>query len=285
MDKLDELLRQRAKDERFPLPEDYAGRVFQTCASLDGASQKKRTYHRSTWIAAALALFIMIPNISPSVAAAMADVPGLGVLVKIITFRNYSYDDGHNSADVSVPELSGSHAADQVSSEVRADTDALLAQFYEERQRIGDGYQNLRVSSVVLTNTDAWFTLRIDATQTEASSYTFSRFYHINKATGQVISLPDLFRDGADYVSVLSEEVRRQMESQMAADSTRAYFPEDFTGIDPEQNFYFNKEGALVLAFDEYTIAAGSMGMPEFTVGKNVYQDLLKVEYQKGPSQ
>ena len=75
--------------------------------------------------------------------------------------------------DISVPELSGSDAADTVNQEVRAYTDELLTQFYKDCERIGNGYQDLRVSSVVLTNTDTWFTLRIDATQTEASSYAF----------------------------------------------------------------------------------------------------------------
>ena len=51
---------------------------------------------------------------------------------------------------------------------------------------------------------------------------------------------------------------------------------------DAEQNFYFDAEGDLVLVFDEYGIAAGSMGMPEFTMEKNIYQSLLKEEYQKG---
>lgn len=34
MDQFDELLHQRAAEESFPLPEDYAGRVFQTCAGF-----------------------------------------------------------------------------------------------------------------------------------------------------------------------------------------------------------------------------------------------------------
>lgn len=104
-------------------------------------------------------------------------------------------------------------------------------------------------------------TLRIDATQTEASSYAFSRFYHIDKATGQMISLRDLFRDGTDYVSVLSNEVLRQVEAQMSANQALAYFPEDFAGIDAEQNFYLDANGNLVLVFDEFAIAAGSMGI------------------------
>ena len=35
MDRFDEELRARAKKEPFPLPEDYAGRVFRTCAALE----------------------------------------------------------------------------------------------------------------------------------------------------------------------------------------------------------------------------------------------------------
>ena len=34
MDQFDEMLRQRAKAEPFPIPAYYAGRVFQTCAAL-----------------------------------------------------------------------------------------------------------------------------------------------------------------------------------------------------------------------------------------------------------
>ena len=198
MDQFDELLHQRAAEESFPLPEDYAGRVFQTCAALDENSRRRQRRHWETWAAAALALFITIPNVSPSAAAAMAEIPGLGALVKVVTFRSYAYNDGHSSMDISVPELSGSDAADTVNQEVRAYTDELLTQFYKDCERIGNGYQDLRVSSVVLTNTDTWFTLRIDATQTEASSYAFSRFYHIDKATGQVISLPEQLQS-ADY--------------------------------------------------------------------------------------
>ena len=209
MDQFDELLHQRAAEESFPLPEDYAGRVFQTCAALDENSRRRQRRHWETWVAAALALFITIPNVSPSAAAAMAEIPGLGALVKVVTSWSYAYNDGHSSMDISVPELSGSDAADTVNQEVRAYTDELLTQFYKDCERIGNGYQDLRVSSVVLTNTDTWFTLRIDATQTEASSYAFSRFYHIDKATGQMISLRDLFRDGTDYVSVLSKWKRR----------------------------------------------------------------------------
>ena len=109
-----------------------------------------------------------------------------------------------------------------------------------------------------------------------ASGYEFSRFYHIDKATGETAALSDLFADDANYVEELSAEVLRQMEEQMAQDESKAYFTDQFTAIDPEQNFYWNTDGDLVLVFDEYSIAAGYMGMPEFVIPASVYEGLLK---------
>ena len=276
MDRFDEMLRERAKSEPFPLPEGYAGRVFAACAALE--ETKKHSYRWTAWAAAVLALFIAVPNVSPAAAAAMADIPVLGAVVRVVTFRNYTYDDGWHSADVSVPELAGGAAAQEVSDQVRAYTDRLIARFEEtcEEELGKEGYHGLDVTSTVVTDTDEWFTLRVDAVEIQASGYEFSRFYHINKATDQVVTLKDLFREDADYVTVLSDEVRRQMEERMAENTEASYFPEEFTAIDPEQNFYFNGSGELVLVFDEYTIAPGSMGMPEFPIPADVYETLLR---------
>lgn len=285
MKQFDNELKERAKKEPFPLPEDYAGRVFRTCAALEetametskeSAPRRKHTKRWMAWAAAVVAAFIAVPNVSPTAAAALSDVPVLGALVEIVTFREYTYDDGHSSADVSVPDLTGSEAAGQVSDEVQAYTDRLIAQFQEDCKDTGEGYLGLDVSSEVVTNTDSWFTLRINATRTQASGTEFIKIYHIDKTTDQVVTLGDLFQPDADYVTVLSNEVRRQMEERMAQDEHAGYFPDQFTAIDPDQNFYWNEDGDLVLVFDEYTIAAGVVGTPEFVIPREVYQSMLR---------
>ena len=279
MDQFDEMLKQRAREEPFPLPEDYAGRVFQTCAALEeNRPRKRRPYRWMAWAAAVLALCIAVPNVSPAAAASMADLPVLGAIVRVVTFRSYIYDDGFHSADVSVPELAGSQAAQKVNEQVRDYTDRLMGAFEEtcEAELGRECYLGLDVTSAVVTDSDTWFTLRVDAVETQASGYQFSRFYHIDKAADQVVKLKDLFREDADWSAVLTREVRRQMEERMAADSGASYFPEELTEIGPEQNFYFNESGELVLVLDEYTIAPGSMGMPEFTIPAEVYETLRK---------
>ena len=279
MDQFDEMLKQRAREEPFPLPEDYAGRVFQTCAALEeNRPRKRRPYRWMAWAAAVLALCIAVPNVSTAAAASMADLPVLGAIVRVVTFRSYIYDDGFHSADVSVPELAGSQAAQKVNEQVRDYTDRLMGAFEEtcEAELGQEGYLGLDVTSSVVTDSDTWFTLRVDAVETQASGYQFSRFYHIDKAADRVAILGDLFREDADWSAVLTREVRRQMEARMAADSGASYFPEELTEIGPEQNFYFNESGELVLVLDEYTIAPGSMGMPEFTIPAEVYETLRK---------
>ena len=279
MDQFDEMLKQRAREETFPLPEDYAGRGFQTCAALEETRPRKRNPYRWTaWAAAALALCIAVPNVSPAAAAALEDVPVLGAIVRVVTFRNYVYDDGFHSAEVSVPELEGDKAAQAVNEQVQVWTDRLMEQFQETCQaELGrEGYLGLDVTSAVVTDSDTWFALRVDAVETQASGYQFSRFYHIDKAADRVAILGDLFREDADWSAVLTREVRRQMEERMAGDAGAAYFPEELTEIGPDQNFYFDESGELVLVFDEYTAAPGSMGMPEFAIPAEVYGGMLK---------
>lgn len=278
MDQFDKMLKERAEKEPFPVPEGYAGRVFAACAALEEPAEprKKPRLRWAGWIAAALALFAAVPNVSPTAAAALAEVPGLGAIVEIVTFRRYTCDDGHRSADITVPELGGGDGAQEINDEVQAYTGQLIARFKEACQaEMGEeGYYGLDVASSVVTDTDKWFTLRIDATETRASGYQFSRFYHIDKATGGAVTLRDLFRKDADYVTALSGEVRRQMGERDQGGET--YFPEEFSAISPEQDFYWNADGDLVLVFDGYSVAPGSMGMPEFTIPATVYETLLK---------
>lgn len=275
MEEFDDYLRKRARQEPFPIPEDYHGKVFATVAGLEEtpkAAQKPPRRVWMGWMAAMLALMIAVPNLSPTAAAAMAEIPVLGTLVEILTFRNYVHDDGHSSESVQVPELGGSPAAEEVSQDVEAYTDQIMAQFAADRETLGEGYQNLTVTSQVVTDSDDWFTLRIDAVETRASSYEYSRFYHIDKKTGEIVTLGDLFGADTDAGKALADEVRRQMEGQ----AEQGYFPDSVVTIESDQNFYWDDQGALVLVFDEYEVAAGAAGMPEFTIPPEVWEPLLE---------
>ena len=152
MDQFDLKMRERARREEFPLPEDYAGRVFALCASLEEkhVETKKTTNRAPRWligVAAALALLVAVPNLSAPAARALERIPVLGRIVEVVTFRHYTYDDGHGQADVSVPQISADgSAAASVNKDVQAYTDRLIEQFKADCATLGEGYEGLDVS-------------------------------------------------------------------------------------------------------------------------------------------
>lgn len=271
MDPLDEKLKQRAKEEPFPLPEEFSQRLEALCRELEAQpAPKKRVFHPLRWTAgAAAALILLLPNVSVSAQAAMEQIPVLGSIVRVVTLRNYFYDDGHSFASVSIPSVSqGGPGGDAVNEAVQEYTDRLLTQFQQDIQDTGEGYQGLDVSYEVTCDTDTWFTLRINALQVQASGHEMVRYYHIDKTTGQMVTLSDLFPQGTDYVTPLSQEVLRQMEGDPD------FFPEDFTAIDPQQSFYWDDQGNLTLVFDEAEVAPASRGVVEFHIPQEVTQPL-----------
>ncbi len=271
MDPLDEKLKQRAKEEPFPLPEEFSQRLEALCRELEAQPvRKKRVFHPLRWTAgAAAALILLLPNVSVSAQAAMEQIPVLGSIVRVVTLRNYFYDDGHSFASVSIPSVSqGGPGGDAVNEAVQEYTDRLLTQFQQDIQDTGEGYQGLDVSYEVTCDTDTWFTLRINALQVQASGHEMVRYYHIDKTTGQMVTLSDLFPQGTDYVTPLSQEVLRQMEGEPD------FFPEDFAAIDPQQSFYWDDQGDLTLVFDEAEVAPASRGVVEFHIPQEVTQPL-----------
>ena len=84
-------------------------------------------------------------------------------------------------------------------------------------------------------------------------------------------------------------ELYNKMKENEKADSDKVYFyqgtsrdttglSEDdlFSKIKPEQNFYFDEKGQLIITFNEYEVAPGYMGVVEFTIPDDVIRDILK---------
>lgn len=243
-------------------------------------------------IAAAMAVIVALPNTNESIAMAMEKIPVIGSIVKVVTFRDYDYKDGNTEAHVSIPniEIDGENsdnqdAANQINKDVKDYTQQLIDQFEADAKELygSEGYKELNVSYDVITDTEDWFTLRITVLEAAASGNQYYRFYHIDKKTNAVATLSTLFKDDVDYITPISENIKEQMRSNTNADEGLVYFLDDeetpdfnFKEIKAEQNFYFNSNNDLVIIFDEYEVAPGSMGNPEFVIPNSVISSLLK---------
>ena len=251
-------------------------------------------------IAAAAALAIIItPNVSANAAYAMSQIPILGNVIKMITVREYNYDSERFEAKIKEAQLVQEEVVENdmdsavkeqtkeslqtINEDIGAMTDRLIAQF-EADVELGESYGGVYMEPQVVTDTDTWFTIRIVVTQVAGSGSEYEYFYHIDKTTGKIASLKDLFIDGADYMTPISEDIKKQMREQMAEDENLYYWVDDeitewnFQSIKEDQNFYLNEDGQIVICFDEYEVAPGYMGLVQFTIDNSVVSDILKTD-------
>ncbi|WP_332692798.1 WG repeat-containing protein [Halalkalibacter lacteus] len=92
----------------------------------------------------------------------------------------------------------------------------------------------------------------------------FQTYVHIDLKTGTIYELNDLFKSGSDYVKVISDIIRKQIEEEEKQGSA-FYFPDQYKGIQPDQPFYVT-EDALAIYFQPYEIAAYAAGFPTFFI-------------------
>lgn len=252
------------------------------------------TGHRGRWtwtvkfaVAAALAAgFIALPNTSATAARTMGQIPVIGRLVKVVTFRDYSYESDRNMADVKIPEIEANggelqRTAEEVNAEIKGITDRLIKEFKENLDKNG-GYQDITVDSEVLAKTGGYFTLKLNCYQAAGSGYESHYYYTVDLDTGRRLQLKDLFVGGADYVAPISREIKRQMKGRMKADENAIYWLDsdigewNFKKIKKDAQFYLNGEGNVVICFNEGDVAPMYMGAVEFEIPDGVLYGIRK---------
>ena len=293
MNDFDKYIKSEVAKEQTDIPDSVKNRIEQTLVDLPEKKPVKKQIRILPRIAASAACFVFIilfllPNVSVTYAQALEQLPVIGDLVRVVTIRNYYYDDNHWKMDINIPQIESedSKSVDYINKDVSELTTALINRFYEDLEINGNkGYGSLNVDYEVVTNTDSWFTLKLTVCQTAASSNTYFKFYHIDKNQGKIVELGDLFNTDK-FSDSLVAEIKKQMQEQMANDENISYWinnsgiGEEFATVGANHNFYWNENGDLVIIFDKYEVGPGSMGTPEFVIDKGVIRDLLKSEFK-----
>lgn len=246
-----------------------------------------------TAVAAMLVITVMA-NTNAGVAHAMSEVPVLGSIVKAVTFRTYESKDNIMEAKVDVPQVSIESAKESEKEKLEAAAGALNKTVEEYTNEIianyekdveesqGENHEAVETSYEVVSDTDRIFSLRINTTIAMGSSAEVSKIYHIEKTSGEMITLKDLFEAGSDFKEKISENIKQQMKDKMAADESVVYwldteYPDDnFNEIKEDVNFYINEAEKLVIVFDEYEVAPGYMGIVEFEIPTEAVEGIVK---------
>ena len=99
-----------------------------------------------------MAALVILTNINPTIANAMENVPILGPISKIVTFRTYEDQTNHFEAKVDVPEIESAPA--EVNQSIEEYANALIAQYESDlRSSQGEGNYSLTSSYQVVTDT------------------------------------------------------------------------------------------------------------------------------------
>lgn len=244
------------------------------------------------FIAAMLALVVLV-NTNQTIAFAMSDIPVLGAFVKVVTFKTFESEDKDMSAHVETPKIEVDEenvhmyaAVEELNKTVEDYTNQVIAQYKADVEAVdGEGKEELTTDYEVVTNSDKMFSLKLQTIVALNTSGTNTKIYHINKKTGKLVTLPEIFKKDSNFRTVISEEIMKQMREAMDADDTKSYFLDkedlpklNWEGIADDTNFYFNEEGKLTFIFDKYEVAPGYMGVCEFVIPKEVTDSIL-LEY------
>ena len=226
-------------------------------------------------VAAAVAVLVISVNVSPTVA---------------------KQENKQMEATVKVPEVKVigtdgkplTRESKELNVAVSGYLDKIIQRYKKDVAAVSDGeegHEEITSDYRIVTNNERLFSLRVDTVIAMGGSDSFTKIYNIDKKTGKMITLKDLFHEGSDYKKRISDSIKEQMRAQMKKDSSKTYFldddqPEwDFKQIKDDADFYISDNGELTFVFDKYEVAPGYMGLVEFSVPTEKLSDIVKDGY------
>lgn len=254
--------------------------------AFDDSKKNEKHAHKfnTRWlsVAASICAVIIMVNVSPAFANTLEEIPVIGNLVKLVNIKQYSIKEGNFEAKLEVPKIEGlqdKNLENRLNDEFMSQGKEMYENLLKEVPEVKNSNKYVGVDYHIKSDTDKFLSIEVTKEETQASSYTTKKHYTIDKDKQIVLTLPALFKSDK-YINAISENIKEQMKIQMKNNSNVSYFIDQEDGIDKfntivkDQDFYINKDGNLVISFDEYEVAPGYMGAVEFVIPTNVVNGL-----------
>ena len=278
----------RNEYENIEIPDELEFLVRTTIKEQEKKMKRKNIINKSV-IAAAVAgvVFVGSINLSSEISYALSEVPVLGSIVRVLTFKTFELKDNNFDAQLKTPAIEGldSKLEAMLNEKYLDENQKLYDDFMKEidelkKADMDEAHMGIASGYEVKTDTDKLLVIGRYVVNTAGSSSTTIKYDTIDKQNKILITLPSLFKDEA-YIDIISENIKAQMKEQMK-DENNVYWLEDemmgdenFSKIDKDQSFYITKDNQLVIAFDKYEVTPGYMGNPEFIIPSELLKDVL----------
>lgn len=239
------LEKMKERYDEIVIPKELNGRIQQEIiksrrqqTEKKSAGQRdrfKKVIHSMEAAAAAVYIFFTVAlNTSPVFAKEAAQLPVIGGLARILTFRSYETEKDDIAVSVKIPTIEmiaedTGITVDAINQEILnrcnqyADDALLRAEEYrtafletggtteewaEHKIKITVGYeikqQNSDYLSFVVRGTENW-----------TSAYSESKYYNLDLNTGKFVTLEDML--GSDYVELVNNNIREQIAERQKA--------------------------------------------------------------------
>ncbi len=277
----------KAEYKEIKASEHLIERVDET---MNNTKIKKRFFSRAGLSAACLCLIcVTVLNVFPQISHSMADIPILSSIVKAITFERYEYKEQGYNATVVTPKIEGlldKELEDKLNNEFKENSAFVISAFEKDvkelKKQFGDEEVQLDIETnyIVKTDNDDILALDVYVVNNVGSSSTKHTYYTINKRTGELLALDKIFEKDADYVTVISDYIKKEMKRinneeggmfWIAGEDTSF---DGFKEIEKNHKFYINDDNKIVICFDKYEVAPGGFGCPEFILPDELTETL-----------
>lgn len=233
---------------------------------------------------AACAAFVLLLNVNATFAYAVYEIPVLGDLGRIFTFREFQEETDTFIADVKIPNVDLSDLEGDTSwmEAINETITTTMEQSVEESIARAEDYYKAYVETGGDPND--FFQMRIDVDydvkyssqnilsfviykcETLASGYQENYYYNIDLKTGEEITLEDIL--GRDWAEIVTEQVEQQLEQFPEEDKAMLFT--DYLNVrdvvEKGVGFYLNESGTPVVVFEKYALGAGALGLLEFPI-------------------
>jgi len=243
-------------------------------------------------------------NASESFAMEVHQLPVIGQLAKVLTVRSWHETKGDYEYNIEVPEIVketktagfeevGLEAylnpgftadinakieqiAEDYTVQAQADMEAYKEAFFAAggtKEEWNDRTMDIYVDYDVKYHQGNILSLELTTAKTWVASEEERHYYNLDLENDRYLTLEDLL--GEDYIQIATDSIIEQINARITADESQAFFgygPNDdgmvegFTELSPEAMYYINEAGNVVIVFQEYEIAPGYMGFPEFEI-------------------
>lgn len=251
--------------------------VFQAALFYDNGTSERKEVHGGLPKRAVSSLLglgagvLLVLNMLPSVAEAASSL----LSVNIRTIRSLNLGWGDNSISIGSPEFGGN---DELNSAVKSYTNEAKEKFMWYFNRRYNGYVAEDMRYTVIRDDEKYFIAQFNVTVNAGGSMDYSRWIVYGKNEGKVLALSDLFKKNSDYIGILTAEILKQIKDKNENMGGQFYVEGShaFRRLSEDANFYIDSFDRLVIVFDEYEIAPGFMGSPQFFIQNTVIEDIVR---------